>query len=88
METRHQHNKALKVQVLVDEMQKEVRKLVYTVNGQRNLTKLSISSSDFVNKLEFMPEDQKIQMVQTQTKAEEMREKAAKYDKFTALKLA
>jgi hypothetical protein len=35
-----------------------------------------------------MPEDQKIQMVQTQSKAEEMREKAAKYDKFTALKLA
>ncbi len=35
-----------------------------------------------------MPEDQKIKLVQTQTKAEDMREKAGKYDKFTALKLA
>ena len=69
-------------------MQKEVRKLVYTVNGQRNLTKLSLNTRDFINKLEFMPEDQKIKLVQTQTKAEDMREKAVKYDKFTALKLA
>lgn len=69
-------------------MQKEVRKLVYTVNGQRNLTKLSLNTRDFINKLEFMPEDQKIKLVQTQTKAEDMREKAGKYDKLTALKLA
>ena len=69
-------------------MQKEVRKLVYTVNGQRNLTKLSLNTRDFINKLEFMPEDQKIKLVQTQTKAEDMKEKAGKYDKFTALKLA
>lgn len=69
-------------------MQKEVRKLVYTVNGQRNLTKLSLNTRDFINKLEFMPEDEKIKLVQTQTKAEDMTEKAGKYDKFTALKLA
>lgn len=35
-----------------------------------------------------MPEDEKIKLVQTQTKAEDMTEKAGKYDKFTALKLA
>ena len=35
-----------------------------------------------------MPEDQKVSMVQTQSKADEMREKTGKLDKFTALKLA
>jgi hypothetical protein len=53
------------VQGLVDEMQKEVRKLVYTMSCQRSLTKLSISANEFVNKLEFMPEDQKLELVET-----------------------
>lgn len=58
------------------------------MNGQRNLTKLQLSTEDFIQKLDFLTEEQKKTMVDAQSKAEEMSERAAKLDKFTALKLA
>ena len=69
-ETQQLQKEALKVQILGEEMQKEVRRLVYTMNGQRNLTKLQLSTNDFIQNLDFLTEEQKIAMVNAQSKAD------------------
>ena len=69
-ETQQLQKEALKVQILGEEMQKEVRRLVYTMNGQRNLTKLQLSTNDFIQNLDFLTEEQKITMVNAQSKAD------------------
>lgn len=58
------------------------------MNGQKNLTKLQLNLQEFVDKIDFLTEEQKSMLLSAQSMTDQMAEKASKLDKLSALKLA
>jgi YesN/AraC family two-component response regulator len=63
-ETERQQKEAAKVQSVVEGLQKELRRLAYSENAQRNLTKLQLTMGEFINHMECLTDEQKTQLVQ------------------------